>query len=88
MGVEQWFIYLLPKKMASDKIGVMEETVTSILAKNICTTPPPPCYMLKVYNKINIFIPVDIMEDVIELVARKILGSLGPGATDSEDLHT
>ena len=33
------------------------------------------------------FIPVDITEEAVELVARKISGSSGPGGTDSEALQ-
>ena len=32
------------------------------------------------------FIPVDIMERAVELVARKLLGGSGPGGTDLEAL--
>ena len=39
------------------------------------------------YNKTPIFIPIDIMEDVVKFAARKFSGSLGPGGTDSEDLQ-
>ena len=34
----------------------------------------------------NIFIPVDIVEDVVKLVVQKLLGSLIPSGTDSKDL--
>ena len=33
------------------------------------------------------FIPVDITEDVVVLVAHRSLGSSGPGGTDLEALH-
>ena len=33
------------------------------------------------------FIPVDITEEAVELVAHKILGSSGPGGTDLEELQ-
>ena len=33
------------------------------------------------------FIPVDIAEYKVKLVARKLLGSAGPGGTDPEALH-
>ena len=39
------------------------------------------------YDETTIFIPVDIMEDVVESVARTLLGSLGPGGTDPEALQ-
>ena len=37
-------------------------------------TPHPPCSMLEVSDKTPIFIPVDITEDVVKSVARKLLG--------------
>ena len=43
--------------------------------------------MLEVYNKMPIFIPVDIVEDMVKLVAQKLPGSLGHGSTDSEALQ-
>ena len=39
------------------------------------------------YNETPIFIPVDIVEDVVELVAQKLAGSSVPGGTYSEALH-
>ena len=38
------------------------------------------------YNKTSIFIPVNITEEDVESVAQKLLGSSGPGGTDSEAL--
>ena len=70
--------------MASDKMGVTDETVATVLKKN---TPPFPCYTMEVYNEILIFIPVDIMEDVFKSVTQKLLGSLSPIGTDSEALQ-
>ena len=43
--------------------------------------------MLEAYDEMPIFIPVDIMDDVVKLVTQKLLGSLGPGGTDSEALQ-
>ena len=39
------------------------------------------------YNKTPIFILVDIMEDLVNLVARKILGISGTSGTDLEYLQ-
>ena len=39
---------------------------------------------LEMYEETPIFIPVDITEMDVELIARKRLGSSGPGGTDSE----
>ena len=35
----------------------------------------------------SIFIPVEITEDVVKLVAQKLLGNLGPGGTESKALQ-
>ena len=42
--------------------------------------------MLEAYKEMPVFIPVDIMEDVVKLVARKLSLSVGPSVTDSEAL--
>ena len=39
------------------------------------------------YDKMTIFIPIDITENTAELVAWKCLESSGLGGTDSEALH-
>ena len=49
-------------------------------------TKIPPCSTLEAYYEMPIFIPVEIMEDVVKLVAWKILGASGPGGTDPEAL--
>ena len=49
--------------------------------------PPPRCSTLEVYEETTIFIPVDITENVVKLVTRKLLGGSGPGGTDSENLQ-
>ena len=43
--------------------------------------------MLEVYDKTPIFIPVDITEDLVESVTRKIKGDLGPVGNTSEALQ-
>ena len=67
-------------------MGFMDETVASVLAGNHPHDPSPPFYVGGERQKPN-FIPVDITEDVIKSVAQKILGSSGPGGTDSEYLQ-
>ena len=39
-------------------------------------------YKLDMYLKTPTFIPVDIMEDVVELGSQKLWGGVGPGVTD------
>ena len=54
--------------------------------KNICTGKKY-CSTLEVYDKIPIFIPVDITEDVFESVAHKFPGVSGPSGTESDALQ-
>ena len=44
----------------------------------------PSCATLEMYNKIPIFIPVDITEDSVKLIAQKVSGVSGPVGMDSE----
>ena len=76
-----------PDKLALDKTGIINETVTSVLAGKHPHNKIPSCATLETYNETPILIPVDITEDVIKLVVRKLLGSLCPGGTDSEALQ-
>ena len=48
---------------------------------------PPPPSRLEVYDKMYIFIPLEISEDVVKSVTRKLLGGLIPGVADSEALQ-
>ena len=50
-------------------------------------TKGTPCSTFEMYDKTPIFITMGIMEDVVELVTRKLLGSLGPGVMNSEALQ-
>ena len=43
--------------------------------------------MLETYKETPIFIPVDITEEAVELLARKLLGGSGPLGTDLEALQ-
>ena len=55
--------------------------------ENTRTPPPSPYYMLEAYDETPISIPVDIVEDVVKLVARKLMGSLGDRGMDSEAIQ-
>ena len=75
-----------PNKLASDKKGVINETVSSVLAGKKLHDPPL-CSTLEVYKKMPIFSPVYIKEDGVESFMRKLSGISGPGGTDSEALQ-
>ena len=47
----------------------------------------PSCDTLETYEEMPIFIPINITEEAIELVARNLSGSSGPGGMDSEALQ-
>ena len=42
---------------------------------------------MEVYDKTSIFIPMNIMEDVVESVAQKVLRSLAPSGTNLDALQ-
>ena len=72
--------------MASDKHELLKEPLYISWKENIRTKKFHHS-TLETYNETPIFIPVDIAEDVFELVEGKLSGSLGPGGTDSESLQ-
>ena len=65
---------------------MINETVTLVLEGKIPSEIIPSCATLETYEETPIFIPVNITEEAVELVAQKLLGSFGPGGTDSEAL--
>ena len=71
-----------PNKLASNGTGVIKETVTYVVLGGNLHKTNPACSTLEAYDKKPIFFPVDITEDVVEWVARKIPGSSGPGGMD------
>ena len=77
----------LPANRETEKMGVTDKTVVEILAGKNPTERKPHFYTLEVYAEITIYIPVDIMGDVVKLVARKLLGISGHGGTDLEALQ-
>ena len=52
-----------------------------VLAGNHPHEKNHPCYTLEVYDVMHAFFPVDITEDVVELVAKTNSWSSGPGGT-------
>ena len=66
----------------------MDETVVSVLAgKHPHEPPPSPRSMLEVNNETPILILIEITYDVVESVAQKRLGILGPGSMDPKSLE-
>ena len=45
------------------------------------------CYALEAYEETPVFIPMDMMEDVVKSVAQKLSASAGPSGTYSEALQ-
>ena len=66
---------------------MINETVTLVLEGKIPSETIPSCATLETYEETHISIPVNITEEAVESVARKISGSSGPGGTDSEALQ-
>ena len=68
-------------------MGVTDKTIAdSLMGKH-----PPERKLhfstLQVYDETPIFIPVNIMEDVVEFAAQKTSGRAGPSENDSEALQ-
>ena len=77
---------MLPKELATNKTGVAEETDEMALAGKYPPRKTPLLYVGSVRRN-DYFIHVDITEDVVKSVARKLSGSLGPGGMDLESLQ-
>ena len=75
-----------PDELAEDRTGKINETIISVLEGEILAKISS-CATLKTYEETPIFIPVNTTKEAVELVARKLLGSSGPGGTESEALH-
>ena len=78
---------MLPNELAEDCTGTINEVVASILEGKHPHGKIHSCAMLETYDETRIFIPVNIMEDAVKSVARKISEALDPGGTDSEALQ-
>ena len=76
-----------PDELAEDRTVTINEAVVSVLEGKHTSKNIPSCATLETYEDTPIFIPVDITKEAVELVARKLLGSSGPGGTDSEALQ-
>ena len=79
--------FLQPEKLAEDRTGTINKTITSVLEGKYPSKKIPSCATLEMYEDTPIFIPVDIKEEAVESVARYFLGSSGPGGMDSEALQ-
>ena len=75
-----------PDELEEDRTVTINETVTSVLEVKHSSETIPSCAMLETYKETPIFIPVEITEEAVELVARKLSGGSGPGGTDLEAL--
>ena len=58
-----------------------------VLAGKYPADTKPHCSTLEAYEERNVFIPVDITEDVVKSAMRKLSGNAGPGGTDLEALQ-
>ena len=76
-----------PDELSEDRTGTINETVTSFLEEKNPSETIPSCATLETYEDTTILIPVNITEESIESVARKISGRSVPGGTDSEALQ-
>ena len=63
--------------MASDKLGVSEETVVTVMVGKYLHRKFPPCSTLEMYNEMPIFIPVSITEGG-QNYSTKTFGEFGP----------
>ena len=73
--------FFQPDELAEDRTGTINDTVASVLEGKHPSEKISSCAELKTYEETPIFIPIDITEEAIESVARKLSGSYGPGGT-------
>ena len=74
--------FFSPDKLALDEMGTIKKTVTSVLEVKHPHKTNPSYYTLDTYDTTLIFIPLDIIEDVVKSVTAKFLGSSSPGGMD------
>ena len=69
-------------KLAEDCIGATTKTAVSVLEGKHPRKTITSCATLETYEETSIFIPDDIAEEAVKLVARELLGNSGPGGTE------
>ena len=74
-------------ELAEDRMGTINKTVTSVLEGKHPSKTIPSCATLETYKETPIFITVNITKESVESVAKKLLGSSGPGGTELEALQ-
>ena len=77
----------LINEQESESMVFIDKTVLGVLTGKYPPKRKPHRYMLESYGETTVFIPVDMTEDLVELVAWKFWGSAGPGGTDLEALQ-
>ena len=65
----------------------INKTVTQVFEGKHPSKIIPSCNTLETYEETPIFITLDITDEAVESVARKLLGSSGPGVTYFETLQ-
>ena len=75
------------RELDEDCTGTINENVTYHLEGGNTSKTILSCATLKMYEVTTILIPVDITEEAVESVVRKLLGSSISGGTDSEALQ-
>ena len=76
-----------PEELTEDRTETINKTVVSFLEGKHQSKTIPSCATPEKYDKTPVLIPVDITEEAVESVARKLLGSSSLGGTDSEALQ-
>ena len=68
--------FFQPDILAEDRTGTINETVATVLEGKHPHGKNPSCATLETYQETPMFIPVDIMEEAVNSVARKFWGIL------------
>ena len=78
---------LQPDDLVLDETSVIDKTIAFVLAGGNPHEKIPTCSTVEAYDKTPVFISVGITEDVVKLVACKLLGGSSPGGTDLDALQ-